>query len=90
MSVADLRAQVNERVQEALVPVLFERAHRLHQKWEWRTCQCSFCQEKRRFHASMQYSPRYMTCDDRELWREGRRAHTRHALAEKAKIIVSY
>lgn len=89
MSVAALRAEVNRRVQEILVPVLFERMHRLHQKWEWRECPCSWCEEKRKNHIAMQYAPFFMSRGDREVWREGRRRHTRQALAVEAKVVVT-
>jgi hypothetical protein len=89
MSVAALRAEVNRRVQERLVPVLFDRMVVLHQKWNWRDCSCSWCQEKRINHDHMQFAPHYMNRDDREMWREGRRRHTRAALVDKAKVVVT-
>lgn len=89
MSVAALRAEINKRVQEALVPVLFDRMLVLHQKWNWRECPCSWCVEKRMNNSAMQFAPFYMSRDDREAWREGRRLHTRKALADKAKVVIT-
>jgi hypothetical protein len=39
-------------------------------------------------HSHMQFAPLHMSRDDKETWREGRRIHTRKALADKAKIVV--
>lgn len=89
MSVEAIRAEVARRVREALIPVLFERMLVLHKKWDWRDCSCSWCEEKRKNNAAMQHAPFYMKRDDRELWREGRRIHTRRALTDKAKIVVT-
>lgn len=88
MSLATLRERVEEGVRERLAPVLFERYKRSHMKKNWRDCDCSYCEEKRKNHAYLQFAPYYLRYEDKIYWRDQRIKHTRAALkAESEKVI---
>ena len=90
MSVLTIKQQVEQRVQEALVPALLARAVVLHQKWEWRTCPCTYCEHKRKVHQSLQFTPMWASSFyDRAEWREGKLLSCRRQLSSVAEEVFT-
>lgn len=99
----EIKAKVEARVAELIVPVLFERAIRVHEKHAWRHCDCDWCQRKREWHRRLQFSPLHgcpgpplylnMGQGDRrtlvENWRYFTVQGCRKDLADKEKEILS-
>lgn len=46
-ALSNIQAEVERRVNEGIVPAIFDRLVRVHGKYEYRTCNCDFCQLKR-------------------------------------------
>jgi hypothetical protein len=95
-NLANLKSKVNARVAEKLVPVLFERAVRVHEKRAWRDCPCDWCQRKREWHSRLQFAPHSPPSihalnarDRRALWRYNTVQFARRELAEEEQRILS-
>jgi hypothetical protein len=89
-TLAELQNRVNSRVAEELVPALFERAVRVHEKRAWRDCDCDWCKRKRTWHGYLQYSPH--GCygrEARENWRYNNVGLARRELAEEEQKVLS-
>ena len=84
MSLETVRLEVERRVAEAMIPVIFERIKRVHKKKAWRYCDCSWCVKKRRCHSYLQYSPFGMRHQGRREWREAGIKEWRAILSSEA------
>jgi hypothetical protein len=89
MELSELRARVEARVQQELAPSLFERYKKHHMKRNWRTCDCSYCDEKRGRHAALQFAPYHLRYEDKIYWRNLRIQHTREALFNEEQRVIT-
>lgn len=53
MDTPAIRAAINERLADHMIPAVLDRLAMNHRKRDWRTCSCSFCQLKRQATASI-------------------------------------
>jgi hypothetical protein len=58
-------------------------------KRQWRDCDCSYCEEKRKNHQYLQYAPFSLSYERKQEWRASQIKHCRAALANEVEKVIS-
>lgn len=88
--ISSIRSKVEARVAEALLPALFDRAVKQHEKHAWRDCDCDWCARKRLWHGYLQFAPHgQRSRGTREQWRYLNVSKAREELKNEEQRILS-